>query len=217
MFAAAGSAWAQHGGGASAHGGSGAHGGGARAPAGGTHFGGRAPASGAGRAGTGRAYGGYGRGGGYGWRGYGWRGYGWGARWGWGPGWGWWWGWPLGVYIAALPLYYSTVWWGGIPYYYADGNYYVWDGSVGEYQQVEPPPEVTQPAPGQPAGAMELFAYPKNGQSEAQQASDKAECRRWAITQSGFDPAASYAGDARRQDYLRAEGACLEGRGYSVD
>src|SRR5580704_11088665 len=56
-------------------------------------------------------------GGGYGggWRGgYGGRGGFWGP-WGWGLG-----GLGLGLYFATLPYYYSTYWWGGVPYYYAD-------------------------------------------------------------------------------------------------
>jgi hypothetical protein len=45
----------------------------------------------------------------------------------------------LGFYLPFLPWYCDTYWWGGIPYYYADSNYYVWDGDVGEYEAVEPP------------------------------------------------------------------------------
>jgi hypothetical protein len=122
----------------------------------------------------------------------------------------------------------------------------------------------------------ELFAYPKNGQSPEQQATDKQQCRAWARTQisaaasgdpsvatdpgsaaegsvsAGVDthasavgalqqavsgaasaPATSAPEDARapqrlatagtaeqappeRDGYLRAEAACLMGRGYSV-
>jgi hypothetical protein len=42
------------------------------------------------------------------------------------------------------------------------------------------------------------------------------------VQQSGFDPTRPSGGvaesdiEARRADYRRAEGACLEGRGYSV-
>jgi hypothetical protein len=210
-------AMAQHPGtAAGGHAGSAAHGGGA-----GSHLGGGAPGRSGGpqRGGPGggfrRGYGGY----------YGWRGYGWGPRWGWGPGWGWgpawgwgWgWGWPLGVYITALPLYYSTFWWNGVLFYYANGNYYVWNADVGQYEQIQPSPELKEQASGKPAGSADLFAYPKNGQSTAQQAADKAECRRWAKEQTGFDPAQPSASSAKSQDYLRAEAACLEGRGYSVE
>ena len=68
-----------------------------------------------------------------------------------------------------------------------------------------------------------LIAYPKNGQTDAQQATDKSECSAWASTQSGFDPAQAAAGQAstapstnNRTDYMRAQAACLMGRGYSV-
>jgi hypothetical protein len=65
----------------------------------------------------------------------------------------------------------------------------------------------------------DLIAYPKNGQSDAQQAKDKYECHHWATVQSGFDPtqgAAAGATPSKRTDYMRAQEACLEGRGYSV-
>jgi hypothetical protein len=64
-----------------------------------------------------------------------------------------------------------------------------------------------------------LIAYPKNGQSADQQGKDKFECHQWAVTQSGFDPtqgASATATPAKRSDYMRAQAACLEGRGYSV-
>jgi hypothetical protein len=63
------------------------------------------------------------------------------------------------------------------------------------------------------------MAYPKNGQSDAQQKTDKYECHHWATVQSGFDPtqgAQASAGADKRSDYMRAQAACLEGRGYSV-
>jgi hypothetical protein len=182
-------------------------------------------------------YGGYGyRGyGGYGYRG-GWRGYGYYGGWGWG-------GLGYGLFFASLPLYYSTLWWGGVPYYYSAGDYYLWNGAAGRYVTVPPPPGMegqagAQPGGpgGQPPGATELFAYPKNNQSAEQQASDRYECYRWAKDQTGFDPTqpgSVAAADAakpgvstaaqprpaspgQRQDYLRAQTACLEGRGYSV-
>jgi len=159
-------------------------------------------------------YGGYGWRGGYGgwYGGYGWRG-GYYGPWGWGLG-----GLGLGLYFAALPYYYSTYWWGGVPYYYADSNYYIWNSGVGQYQTVAPPAEVLSQAGGQAAGPAELIAYPKNGQSEEQLGKDKFECHRWAAAQTGFDPTQVGGGSApgKRSDYFRAQAACLEGRGYSV-
>jgi len=131
-------------------------------------------------------------------------------------------GWGLfgaGLFLGTLPWYYSTYYWDGVPYYYADNTYYRWNGSVRQYQVVTAP--AARPAAAQPAATTELFMYPKGGQSAEQQARDKYECHRWAADQSGFDPtqaggvaAASTA--AKREDYLRADGACLEGRNYSV-
>jgi hypothetical protein len=58
----------------------------------------------------------------------------------------------------------------------------------------------------------ELIAYPKLNQSPEQQARDLQECRSWAASQT-----AARAGAAvNHADYLRAEDACLSGRGYSV-
>jgi len=153
-------------------------------------------------------HGGYG-----GWHGgYGWRGGFWGP-WGWG--WG---GLGLGLYFATLPYYYSTYWWGGVPYYYADNTYYRWNGGVGQYETVAPPAGLQNQAGAQGADPSELIAYPKNGQTQEQLGKDKFECHRWAVGQTGFDPTQPAGGTAsgNRSNYLRAQAACLEGRGYSV-
>jgi hypothetical protein len=108
-----------------------------------------------------------------------------------------------------------------VPYYYADDNYYQWDGNVGEYQTVNPPADIQRQVEMQ---SPDLIAYPKNAQTTEQQATDKSECRAWAVSQSGFDPtqAATTQGTTtgstnnKRSDYMRAQAACLEGRGYSV-
>jgi hypothetical protein len=125
------------------------------------------------------------------------------------------------MYYATLPFYYTTFWAAdGSPYYYADDNYYQWQASANEYETVSPPPEVQQQAATQ---SPNLIAYPKNGQSDAQQATDKDACHTWAAAQSGFDPTQSAPApdptngvDNKRADYMRAQAACLEGRGYSV-
>ena len=72
------------------------------------------------------------------------------------------------------------------------------------------PQGTAQPlAPAYPEGQQpQIFMYPKNGQSEAQQAIDKRECQQWASAQ---------AGGAGGPDYRRAMLACLDGRGYSVN
>ena len=66
----------------------------------------------------------------------------------------------------------------------------------------------TAPTAPYPESQQQIFTYPKNGQSEAQQAIDKRECHQWASTQ---------AGGASGPDYRRAMLACLDGRGYSVN
>jgi hypothetical protein len=197
---------------ANANGGAGGGGGGVHGGGGGHISGGARIGSGGRFVGGGRIAGGYGRysGGGYrgGWRGYrgGFVGYG---GLGFGAGLG------LGLYFSTLPLYYSTYWWGGIPYYYADDTFYTWDGSVGQYQTIDPPPEVEEQAESQ--ANTELIAYPKNGQSDEQQTKDKSDCQQWAATQSGYTSAgAAPTADLNRGNYLRAEAACLDARGYSV-
>jgi hypothetical protein len=201
--------------------GGGGHGGGAGGHfGGGGHFG----VGGHGFAGRGGYTGGYGRGwhgsyggwhGTYGYRG-GWGGYGWRGGYG---GWGWG-GLGIGLYFATLPYYYSTLWAGGVPYYYADDNYFQWDSTVGQYETVDPPADVKRQAA---TLSPDLIAYPKNGQTGAQQVADKSECRKWASAQSGFDPSQSTAAGTttgsttKRSDYMRAQAACLDGRGYSVE
>jgi hypothetical protein len=128
---------------------------------------------------------------------------------------------PHHAFVPILPPFYTTIWIGGVPYFYANDTYYVWRPDQGQYEVVPPPDDsqaTTQPAPSSP----DVFVYPKKNQSEAQQSQDKFECHKWAVAQSGFDPT-QYAGTVpiaqgagKRMDYQRAMSACLEGRGYSV-
>jgi len=145
---------------------------------------------------------------------------------------------PFGLFVPFLPPYYATVWVGGIPYYYANQVYYVrqGDGYVvaeppkGEVSQMPPPvvsvmPLESQPIPVPPPPIPpleKLFIYPRQNQSEQQQAMDRYECHKWAVSQTGFDPTQPPGGvpedqrGQRRADYQRAMSACLEGRGYTV-
>jgi hypothetical protein len=147
---------------------------------------------------------------------------------------------PIGLTIAVLPLYYSTVWVGGVPYYYADNVYYTAAPDQNGYVVAPPPDDGGQGAPppdgsadpnapgggsyaqGAPQGA-DLIIYPKQGQSKDQQAADQYECHNWAKGQTGFDPTQPNgglaAGDADRahSNYDRAMAACLQGRGYQVN
>ncbi|HTY93255.1 MAG TPA: DUF6515 family protein [Steroidobacteraceae bacterium] len=131
---------------------------------------------------------------------------------------------PFGLFVPFLPPFYTTVWWGGIPYYYANDTYYAWNSAQQEYEVVAPPDglDAADTSAIQQPPSDQLFVYPKNGQSPQQQASDRYECNRWAVQQSGFDPTLAGGGvppdqaGAKRNDYFRAQVSCLEGRGYSV-
>jgi hypothetical protein len=129
------------------------------------------------------------------------------------------------VFVPVLPPYYTTVWVDGAPYYYANDSYYAWRDSDQEYEVVAPPDEnaARTEAPAPPPGPTgDVFIYPKNGQSEEDQARDKYECHKWAQNQSGFDPTQVNGGlppeqaNDKRGAYQRGMIACLEGRGYSV-
>lgn len=124
---------------------------------------------------------------------------------------------PFGIVIPFLPPYYTTIWVGGIPYYYANDVYYA--QTTGGYMVVEQPNgEIKESVP----SGKQLFIYPHKGQTEKQQSDDRYECHRWAVGQTHYDPtqppAASTEGglSQTREDYDRAMGACLEGRGYTV-
>jgi hypothetical protein len=72
-----------------------------------------------------------------------------------------------------------------------------------------PPLAAPPPAPATPAPQAGFFMYPKNGQSEQQQATDRRECEQWATQQAH--------GATTGTDFRRAMIACTEGRGYSVN
>ena len=127
---------------------------------------------------------------------------------------------PIGVGIGLLPPFYTTVWFGGVPYYYADDTYYMWRPERREYVVTQPPAGEGEVRESE--GSDDIFVYPKNGQSEERQATDRYECHAWAVEKTGFDPTRPHgnveesAAGSKRADYRRAEGACLEARGYSV-
>jgi hypothetical protein len=127
---------------------------------------------------------------------------------------------PFGVFVPLLPPYYTTIWWSGVPYYYANDAYYVWRDRERGYEVVPPPVErdvSTAPPP-----TDDVFVYPRAGQSDEQTSKDRYECHRWAADQTGYDPTQPGGGVAPehaagdRVEYMRAQTACLEGRGYSV-
>jgi hypothetical protein len=126
------------------------------------------------------------------------------------------------LFVPVLPPYFTTIWWNRVPYYYANDTYYVWVPDQNSYEVVEPPDGIESPDATQPLVSDELFIYPKNGQSDQQQQTDRYECHRWAVTQSGFDPTIAGGGVPpesaveKRNAYFKAQAVCLEGRGYVV-
>ena len=132
---------------------------------------------------------------------------------------------PPGLVISVLPPFYSTVWFGGSPYYYAGDVYYTWQPDQNGYAVADPPADADRPSspPDSVATDQNLVLYPKNGQSKEQQGADQFECHTWAKGQSGFDPtqadggASSNSAQSSRGNYDRAMSACLQGRGYQVE
>lgn len=130
---------------------------------------------------------------------------------------------PFGVVIPVLPPFYTTLWVRGIPYYYANDVYYTSSPDQRGYVVTNPPADsdVTLKSAAA-AKSDDLFIYPKSGQSEQQQSSDRYDCHTWANDQTHYDPTrpgggvAANESDIKRADYFRAMTACLEGRGYTV-
>ncbi len=125
---------------------------------------------------------------------------------------------PIGAVVPILPLGYATLTIGGRPFYRYDDAYYVRHDRG--FMVVDPPEQGDDPARATPP--QELFVYPRTGQSERKQATDRYECHEWASGQTGYDPTLAFGGvqpaqsAPRRADYLRAMTACLEARGYTV-
>lgn len=115
----------------------------------------------------------------------------------------------------GLPGAAREVWIGSTLYFLAAGTYYLWNASQQQYVVVSPPPVAETVT----LGAYEVIAYPSRGQTAEQQARDRYECHRWAVGQSGFDPASAQAAPpvGVSELYRRALGACLSGRGYSIN
>lgn len=125
---------------------------------------------------------------------------------------------PYGVRVTSLPGYAQEMWIGGALFFLAADTYYQYLSDTGEYVVVNPQVPASSPAQGS-ANGYDLIAYPMYGQPGRQQDEDRYQCHRWAVDQSGFDPtAATHAPPPDIADtYRRALGACLSGRGYSVN
>jgi hypothetical protein len=129
---------------------------------------------------------------------------------------------PLGAFVPILPPFYTRVWFGGLPYYYANDTYYIWDDGHQEYEVVQPPAGIDAAGTTQPPASDSIFVYAKNGQSSEQMERDRYECHHSAVEQTGYDPTKAGGGvppqtaATKRADYFRAQAACLDARGYSV-
>ncbi|TLP54954.1 MULTISPECIES: DUF6515 family protein [Pseudomonas] len=125
---------------------------------------------------------------------------------------------PYGVRVSYLPSYAREVWVGGALFFLVADTYYQYLADSQEYVVVNPP-AAPSPAPAPMPQGYDVIAYPLYGQGPEQQGQDRYQCHRWAVSQSGFDPAtATYAPPLQVADsYRRALGACLSGRGYSTN
>ena len=128
---------------------------------------------------------------------------------------------PYGMFVSSLPPYYSTMWIGGTRYFVADDTYYLYEPSRGGCVVARTPYDgervVTTTAPeAESTKDPVLFVYPTKGQSEKQQADDRYECHRWAVTQTGYNPVDAEYRPEQHAQYDRAITACLTGKGYSV-
>ncbi|MDD5168061.1 MAG: hypothetical protein PHN75_04525 [Syntrophales bacterium] len=147
-----------------------------------------------------------------------------GGRWG-GGHWGYrgWWGPAVvvgGAAVLAAP-YYGRYY---APYYSPYYSPYYYDPYYAPPAVVIPEraPVSGQQAPPAAMPSERTFIYPRQGQTEKQQAADRYECHRWSVSQTGFDPTQPSGGMPegqlyqKRSDYNRALGACLDGRGYTM-
>ena len=121
---------------------------------------------------------------------------------------------PYGIRVSYLPDYAREMWIGGSLFFLAAGAYYLYEPDTRQYVVVQEPVQPPPPA----SNGYDVLAYPANGQSPEQIQQDGDDCYRWAVQQSGFDPATvTYApAPAVVQAYRQAKGGCLASRGYQV-
>lgn len=152
---------------------------------------------------------------------------------GWGPGWGWGYGWGRRGFAGG---YWDDGPWVSnetriaVDVFDARSHKAIWHGAVSQSVSDMTGPNAEakinaataaifaqMPIGAGPASAAastppvsppaQIIMYPKNGQSDQQQATDRAQCQQWA---------AQNGGAATSPEYQRAMRACIEGRGYSV-
>jgi hypothetical protein len=125
---------------------------------------------------------------------------------------------PIGAVVGWLPPFHTTIWVHDVPYYYANRTYYLWEPMRLGYVVVEAPADSETVE----SDGIDLYIYPKEGQSQEQQADDRYACHAWGVEETGFDPSLPVdpAQERRlgelRSSYQRAMRACLEARGYTV-
>src|SRR5262249_449572 len=126
---------------------------------------------------------------------------------------------PVGIRLGILPPSYTTIWIGGVPYYYANGIYYSTGPNTSQNFILPPPPAHQTPHPPPPPPSLPppprqapplpppsppppkaqtsppaslpqaMFVYPREGQTQSEIVADRSECNQWAIGQTGYDPA----------------------------
>jgi hypothetical protein len=117
---------------------------------------------------------------------------------------------PVGAFVAALPIGYTSLYIRGRPYYLYNDTYYAWDAAQSGYVVVERPYGATESAP--------VAVYPREDRDPDQQARDRYECHSYAVSQSGFDPSRGVAGSTEQQiAYDRSIRGCLESRNYASE
>jgi len=133
---------------------------------------------------------------------------------------------PVGAYVPVIPPGFTTVVYGGIPYYYANDVYYAGAVAAPGYIVVAPPdggaPKVVDIAPEARVG---VEVAPLRGQDQVQLFNDRADCSREATASSGYDPTRPWSAPGPAQpprpagsqvDYRSIEVQCLAARGYGV-
>ena len=124
---------------------------------------------------------------------------------------------PIGMRIGQLPSGYVSFGIGTSRYFFANSTYYRYDRKDDKYVVVPKPNGADESLLSEQATvSLDLFVYPKEGQTDAQRDQDRYECHRWSVEQSQFDPSLPNQQLPRANDYKRAISACLEGRGYTV-
>ena len=124
---------------------------------------------------------------------------------------------PIGAFVRILPVGFIAFSIGVSTYYYVNDTYYLWDEEIESYRVVNKPNGADEAIENETADR--LYVYPKQDQSEEQQAKDRYACHRWAVKESNVDPTLDEEEDISRDDkhnYRRAITACLEGRDYTV-